>query len=96
MATQTANIEQALAGVMTTERQIIALAESKGVSGLRFEWNDDIDFGHLQDPLPVSIHTPAGRSVDADFALEELARFARGDSAAARLEAIVDALTGAD
>lgn len=95
MATPKENLEQALAGLMATERRIISLAESKGLSGLRFEWNDDIDFGHLQDPMPVSIFTPAGRTVDADFALAELAQFARGAPPAARLEEIVDALTGA-
>lgn len=53
MAMLKENLDQALAGVMATERQIIALAESKGLPGLRCEWNDDIDFGHLQDPMPT-------------------------------------------
>ena len=95
MATPRENLEQALAGLMAAERQIISLAGSRGLSGLRFEWNDDIDFGHLQDPMPVSIFTPAGRTVDADFALAELAQFARGTPSAAKLEGIVDALTAA-
>lgn len=96
MANQTATLTQAVAGVMAAERRIISLAESKGLRGLRFEWNDDIDFGHLQDPVPVSIHTPAGRTVEVDFSMMELGRLC-GDGAAAddvKLQHIVDALAG--
>lgn len=94
MANQTANLAQAVAGVMAAERRIISLAEGRGLRGLRFEWNDDIDFGHLQDPVPVSIHAPTGRTVEADFSLMELGRLC-GDGAAAadaKLEHIVDEL----
>ena len=40
MAMPKENLEQALAGLIATERQIIALAESKGLPSRRFEWRD--------------------------------------------------------
>lgn len=98
MANRSEPDELAVAGVMAAERRIISMAEAKGLNGLRFEWNDDIDFGHLQDPIPVSIFTPGGRMVEADFSLAELGQL-RGDEPASgnvKLAQIVDALAQSD
>jgi len=40
---------RAIDGIMEVEKKIIRLAEERNIHGLRFEWNDDLDFGHLLD-----------------------------------------------
>lgn len=97
MTSDTARLSQSVAGVMAAERRIIQLAESRGLRGLRFEWNDDVDFGHMQDPVPVSIFAPGGRMVEAAFTLAELEKFAAGQMAAGegRFAQVVDALADA-
>lgn len=75
MSEQTADLARAVAGLMAIERRIIEVADKQGFRGLRFEWNDDIDFGHMLDPVPVNIFAPNGRSVDAEFSFAELSGF---------------------
>ncbi|MEX0958656.1 MAG: hypothetical protein WDZ63_05160 [Burkholderiales bacterium] len=75
MGSATVNLAQAVAGLMAVEKRIIELADPRGLRGLRFEWNDDIDFGHLLDPVPVTVHKPEGGSVETEFTLQVLARF---------------------
>jgi hypothetical protein len=75
MGTTTADLAQAMAGLMAIEKRIIDLAGERHVRGLRFEWNDDVDFGHMMDPVPVSIYRPDGRMVEAQFSLAELAAY---------------------
>lgn len=94
MGPATVNLAQAVAGLMAVEKRIIELADQRGLRGLRFEWNDDIDFGHLLDPMPVTVHRPEGGSVETDFALQELARFPASGHAAidAKVAELVETL----
>jgi hypothetical protein len=94
MGTITADLAQAMAGLMAIEKRVIDLADERHVRGLRFEWNDDVDFGHMMDPVPVSVYLPGGRMVEAEFSLSEMAGFL-GDSHAltdAKIGRIVSAL----
>lgn len=75
MGPATVNLAQAVSGLMAVEKRIIELADQRGLRGLRFEWNDDIDFGHMLDPVPVTVHRPDGGNVEAEFSLSELAQF---------------------
>lgn len=77
-----ANLEQAIKGLMAVERRIIELATERKIGGLRFEWNDDLDFGHMQDPVPVSIFEPHGKVVEAEFSQVDLVQFPSGHHAA--------------
>ncbi|MEK6211096.1 MAG: hypothetical protein AABM64_12130 [Pseudomonadota bacterium] len=94
MGTDTANLEQAIAGLMAVEKRIIELAEERKIGGLRLEWNDGQDFGHLEDPVPVSIFAPRGKMVEAEFSHAELAQFPAGSHAAidARIHHVVQGL----
>ena len=78
MGTKSADVEQAVAGLMAVETRIIELANERNVGGLRFEWNDGLDFGHLEDPVPVSIFAPRGKMAEAEFSLVDLARYSAG------------------
>lgn len=73
---------RAIDGMMAVEKKIIRLAEEKTIHGLRFEWNDDLDFGHLLDPVPLSVFAAGGKSADAEFSQVELARVAAVPDAA--------------
>jgi hypothetical protein len=75
MVTKTANSAQAIAGLMAVETRIITLANERKVGGLRFEWNDGMDFGHLEDPVPVIIFAPPGKMAEAEFLHVELAQY---------------------
>ncbi len=82
MGTHTANIDQAVAGLMAVESRIIELANANGTSGgLRFEWNDGLDFGHLEDPVPLNIFAPQGVMAEAEFSHEDLAGYREGANA---------------
>lgn len=70
------NVEQAIQGMTAVEKRILALAAEQKVSGFKIEWNEDLDFGHLMDPVPVVLLTDAGR-VEAHFSLSDLAKFPR-------------------
>jgi hypothetical protein len=98
MGSDTVNVAQAIAGLMAVEKRIIELAAERGLHGLRLEWNDDIDFGHLLDPVPVAVFRPDGGSVEAEFPLDELARFPASGHAAidAKARALVETLAGSD
>lgn len=95
MGTVTVNLAQAVAGLMAVEKRIIELADERKIGGLRFEWNDGQDFGHLEDPMPVSIFAPRGKALEAEFPLEELARFPAGSrtSVDAKIDRVVQAFT---
>ena len=73
---------RAIDGLMEVEKRIIRLAEDRNVHGLRFEWNDDLDFGHLLDPVPLSVFAAGGKSSEAEFSQAELARVIGGPDAA--------------
>lgn len=72
---------RAIDGMMEVEKRIIRLAEEKNVHGLRFEWNDDLDFGHLLDPVPLSAYAAGGKSAEVEFSQAELARVVAGPDA---------------
>jgi hypothetical protein len=89
------NLTQAVAGLMAIEKRIIDLANERHIRGLRFEWNDDVDFGHMMDPVPVSVFRPDGRMVEAEFSLAEMAGYL-GDTHAvtdAKISGVVSALS---
>ncbi len=94
MSTTTANLAQAIAGLMAVETRIIELANEGKFGGLRFEWNDGQDFGHLEDPVPVSIFAPRGKMAEAEFSHADLAQFPAGSHATidARINRIVQEL----
>jgi hypothetical protein len=88
------NFSQALAGLMEVEKRIIDLATRNHLHGLRFEWNDEADFGHMADPVPVVIYRSDGKMVEAEFSLSEMAGYLGGSRAAteAKIEHILDEL----
>lgn len=94
MDTTTANLAQAIAGLMAVETRIIELANERKIGGLRFEWNDGQDFGHLEDPVPVSIFAPRAKRAEAEFSHADLAQFPAGSHAmiVARIDRIVQEL----
>lgn len=98
MGSATVNLAQAVSGLMAVEKRIIELAEEHGLRGLRFEWNDDIDFGHLLDPVPVLVFRPDGGNAEAEFPLGELAQFPASGHAAidAKAKALVETLAGSE
>ena len=82
MGMSTEDLPQVIAGLMAIEKRVIELANERKIGGLRFEWNDGLDFGHLQDPVPVSIYAPRAKMAEAEFPHADLARFAAGSQTA--------------
>jgi hypothetical protein len=72
------NLEAAVQGMMNVEKRLLALAAQRKVHGFKIEWNEDLDFGHLMDPVPVALLTDGGR-VDGHFALRDLIDFPRSE-----------------
>lgn len=70
------SVEQAVKGMSAVEKRLLALAAEHKVAGFKIEWNEDLDFGHLMDPVPIVLLTDAGR-VDGHFSLTDLAKFPR-------------------
>jgi hypothetical protein len=62
------------------------------------EWNEDLDFGHMMDPVPVVVITRDGKQVEEHFSLQEMAQFALKPQAAteAKIEYIVKELGEAE
>jgi hypothetical protein len=85
---------RAIDGIMEVEKKIIRLAEERNVDGLRFEWNDDLDFGHLLDPVPLNVFAAGGKSAEAEFSQAELAQVVAGPDAstATKIDRIVQAI----
>lgn len=95
---QTTPIQQhAVDGIAAVEQRILEEAERNGMHGLRLEWNEDIDFGHLMDPVPVVVITRDGKQVEEHFSIAEMADFATRPEAQceAKIEHIVRALAEA-
>jgi hypothetical protein len=67
------NLDQAVRGLMHVERRILALAAERRIPGFKIEWNEDLDFGHLMDPVPVALLVEGAR-VDGKFSLTDLAQ----------------------
>ena len=88
---------RAIDGMMAVEKKIIRLAEEKTIHGLRFEWNDGLDFGHLLDPVPLSVFAAGGKSADTEFSQTELAQVVAGPDAATdtKIDQIIQGLASA-
>jgi hypothetical protein len=97
MAAQSQIQQQAVDGIAAVERSIIERAEREQLTGVRLEWNEDLDFGHLMDPVPVVAITRDGRTVEEHFSISEMADFASHPQAdtVAKIDQIVQALTQA-
>ncbi|HEV8694409.1 MAG TPA: hypothetical protein VGQ93_09555 [Lysobacter sp.] len=89
---------RAIDGMMEVEKRIIRMAEERNVHGLRFEWNDDLDFGHLLDPVPLNVFAVGGKSAETEFSQAELARVLAGPDVATdtKIHRIVQTLAGED
>ena len=86
--------QQAVDGMAAVEKSIIEQASARNIDGLRLEWNEDLDFGHMMDPVPVVVITRDGKQVEEQFSLQEMAQFALKPQAAtqAKIEYIVHEL----
>jgi len=96
MGTTAAKPEQAVKGLMAIETRIIELATERNLGGLRFEWNDGLDFGHLEDPVPLNLYTPDGKTAEAEFPHADLARYPGAADARVETQAkrILNAIAG--
>jgi hypothetical protein len=96
--TQPTQLQQrALDGIAAIEQRIIEEAERNDIRGLRLEWNEDLDFGHLMDPVPVVVITRDGKQAEEHFSIAEMADFPTHPHAdtAAKIEHIALALSQA-
>jgi len=98
MATQAQTQQRAIDAIAAVEKSIIEHAERQQVHGVRLEWNEDLDFGHLMDPVPVVAITRDGRSVEEHFSIAEMADFAAHPQpdTTAKIEHIAQALAHAE
>jgi hypothetical protein len=95
--TQTNPQERAVQGIAAIEQRIIEEAGRHAIHGLRLEWNEDLDFGHLMDPVPVVAIAADGRQAEERFTLDEMAHYDQQGRAACekKVEHIVRALVQA-
>ena len=95
MATHVDLQQQAVNGIAAVEKSILEQAGKRNIEGLRLEWNEDLDFGHLMDPVPVVVITADGRTVEEHFSIQEMADFVAGRQAGihAKIEHILERLT---
>ncbi|MCC7546294.1 MAG: hypothetical protein IT532_00865 [Burkholderiales bacterium] len=77
-------LQPSVDGIAAVERAILQEAAARQLPGLRLEWNEDQDFAHLMDPVPVVLMTTDGKSVEASFSAQELDDFVAGNEAGAR------------
>ena len=73
MATQAQIQQQAVDGIAAVEKSIIEHTERQQIQGVRLEWNEDLDFGHLMDPVPVVAIARDGRQAEEHFSIAEMA-----------------------
>lgn len=71
-------------GIVAVEKAIFDEASARQLDGLRLEWNEDQDFAHLMDPVPVVAMTTDGKSEEAYFSAQELGEFVSGNEAGVR------------
>ncbi len=74
MPTQPSTVD----GIAAVEKAILDEASARQLPSLRLEWNEDQDFAHLMDPVPVVIMTSDGKSVEQSFSAQELRDCAEG------------------
>jgi len=81
-------------GISAVEKRILQEASARQLPGIRLEWNEDLDFGHMMDPVPVVVNTADGRSVEAHFSVQEMVDFAagRGAEAQAKIDQLLQEL----
>lgn len=81
-------------GIAAVEKAILDEASVRQLPSLRLEWNEDQDFAHLMDPVPVVIMTPDGKSVEQSFSAQELRDCADGKqtSVHAKIRRMLDEL----
>lgn len=81
-------------GIAAVEKAILDEASVRQLPSLRLEWNEDQDFAHLMDPVPVVIMTPDGKSVEQSFSAQELRDCAEGKQASvhAKISRMLDEL----
>lgn len=72
----TFNVEKAIQGMAAVEKRLLAMAAERKVGGFKMEWNEDVDFGHLMDPVPLLLLTDGGR-VEGFFSLSDLLELPR-------------------
>ena len=91
---QSTQQQHAARGIAAIEQRIIEAAEGKGMHGLRLEWNEDLDFGHLMDPVPVVVITRDGKQAEERFSIAEMTDFLAQSSpqCEAKIEHIVRTL----
>jgi hypothetical protein len=65
-------VENAVRGLTYVEKRILALAAQRHIPGFKIEWNEDMDLGHLMDPVPIALLTDGGR-INGKFSLKDLA-----------------------
>ena len=65
-------VENAVRGLTYVEKRILALAAQRHIPGFKIEWNEDMDLGHLMDPVPITLLTDGGR-INGQFSLQDLA-----------------------
>jgi hypothetical protein len=89
--------QRAVNGIAAIEKRIIEEAERQDIHGVRLEWNEDLDFGHLMDPVPVVVIAPDGKQVEEHFSIQEMDDYAAhgGSESDAKVEHIVQALKAA-
>lgn len=71
-------LEQAVQGMTTVEKRLLALAAERKLAGFKIEWNEDLDFGHLMDPVPLVLLTDGGR-IEGHFSVSDLLELPRGE-----------------
>jgi hypothetical protein len=83
-------------GVKEVEKHLLDLASRNRLHGLRLEWNSEMDFGHLIDPVPLAVYRPDGRMVETEFPLSEIANYpaVARETTDAKIMSIIDALSG--
>ena len=88
-------VENAVRGLTYVEKRILVLAAQRHIPAFKVEWNEDMDFGHLMDPVPIALLTDGGR-VSGQFSLKDLAAVPTTSEPAAvgeEIERLVDELS---
>jgi hypothetical protein len=90
------NLSSAVEGLKQVEKHLLDMANRNRLHGLRLEWNSEMDFGHLIDPVPLIVYRPDGKMVEAEFPLADIEGYPSSarESTDAKIMEIIDALSG--
>lgn len=96
MSRPSVDVSKAVQGLKEVEKHLLDVASRNDLHGLRLEWNSEMDFGHLIDPVPLIVYGPNGRMTEAEFPLSDIAGYPSRSREAtdAKIMDIVDALSG--